>query len=197
MHNDEVAKKRHERNQFSRTNKPIESDADKLGVAGEMAFAELIGIDHTPTASAPTRGYQFNLGPKTKIKVATSLTPGNLLVKEGKVTADVYVLAGCSGEPVKENVYFIGWAPASMVKAAEVRNMSKRSDYALPSHAIPRDKLVSMKGLLLGLNVPDSRVLSFPLSDPTTPPLPKIMVRDFDTGEDTEFKPLPIKRPQK
>lgn len=164
MHPDELAARRHKNNQFSRTNKPLTSDADQIGLAGELAFAELIGIDHKPASAAPTRGYQFNLGPNKKIKVLTSRTPGNLFVKEGKVLADVYVLAGVTGDPIAENVYFVGWMHASGVRDAPVRTPTHKADYIQPAHAVPRDDLLGMKYLMHGLDLNPDHLLRFPLS---------------------------------
>lgn len=192
----ELAQKRTSKNIYSRTNQPLENEAERLGVAGELAFAELIGIEHRVSTTAPTRGYQFNLGPRTRIKVTTSRTPGNLFVKEGKVTADVYVLAGVAGEPEKENVFFVGWCPASTVRAAEVVTPTRKGGYIQPAHKVPKSQLTDMRGLMHGLNLNAEHLLRFPLAlnghievEAHKPPEPA------KTPPDT-FAPLPLKRPK-
>ena len=195
---EELAKKRHERNAYSRTNRPISGEAEKLGIAGELAFANLIGIDHTPASAAPTRGYQFNLGPNKRIKVSTSRTPGNLFVKEGKVTADVYVLAGVSGDADMENVWFVGWAHSGQVHDAPTITPTHKGGYVQPAHAISRDNLMDMKYLLHALDINPEHLLRFPLSlnghievekdEPATLAKPK--------QEPDVYKPLPLKQPK-
>lgn len=144
----DIAAERHKRNAWSRTNKSLTSDADKIGLAGEIAFAtRILGLDHyRPTASGPTNGYQFTYGP-WKIKVYTSTKPGHLFVKEGKVTADVYVLVGIRGDIKPENVYWCGWASSRDVKQAEVTTPNMKGNYVLPSHTLNRGDLSPLGGL--------------------------------------------------
>lgn len=158
-----IADRRHSQNAYSRTNKPIESEAEALGIAGEMAFANLIGINHTPKSSSPTRGYQFDLGNNKHIKITTSRTPGNLFVKEGKVLADVYVLAGCDGDPVMENIYFVGWTHKGEILKAPVITPSGRGNYIQPAHKIGRDGLMDMKYLMHALDLNPDHIHRFPL----------------------------------
>lgn len=151
---DTLAEDRHRRNKYSRTNRPLDSEADRLGIAGEVALARLLGIPHEPSAAGPTPGYQlvFNA---LRIKVLTSRTPGHLLVKHGKVAADLYVLCGCTGEPDPANIWFAGWCPASVVRVAEVKTMNRSADYTVPSHAVPRDALRPITELTKALGLPD------------------------------------------
>lgn len=144
----DIAAERHKRNAYSRTNKSLTSDADKIGLAGEIAFAtRILGLDHyRPTASGPTKGYQFTYGP-WKIKVYTSTKPGHLFVKEGKVTADIYVLVGVRGDAKPENVYWCGWASSSDVKQAEITTPNMKGNYVLPSHTLNRGDLAPLGSL--------------------------------------------------
>lgn len=159
-----AARARTEANRFSRTNRPINPDAEVLGIAGERAFAILMGIpSFTPATKAPTRGYQFR-DPEFgwKVKVTTSRTPGTLFVKAGKVEADVYILAGCDGDPVTENVYFVGWANCDMVKAAPIITPSRKGNYLQPAHAIKRADLWDMEFWCDLTRVPRTRLHQFP-----------------------------------
>lgn len=193
----EFAEKRHRQNVYSRTNTPLESEAERLGVAGELAFAELVGVDHKVATSAPTRGYQFNLGPKTKIKVTTSRTPGSLFVKEGKVNADVYVLAGVNGEPDKDNVYFVGWCPASTVRAAEVVTPTRKGGYVQPAHKVPKADLTNMRGLMHGLDLNPEHLLRFPLSINGEVEVEPHAVHRQVRNATSKARPLPMKAPKK
>lgn len=140
---EQEARERHFRNRYSRTNRPLDSESEALGVAGEIAFAErILGIENfQPASKAPTSGYQFTIDGVWKIKIATSRRPGHLLVKKDKVSAMIYVLAGCRGRIIPENIYWVGWANESDVKRADVTIVKRGGNYVIPSHSIPADAL--------------------------------------------------------
>ena len=198
----EIASNRHKTNQFSRTNRPLENEAERLGVAGELALANLLGLqDYKPASKAPTRGYQFDLGPGKHIKIVTSRTPGNLFVKEGKVTADVYILAGVTGEPVMENVYFVGWTHKQRVMEAKTVTPTRKGDYVQPAHQVPRDDLMGMSGFLHALDIDPENLKRFPLSlngsyvvQPK--PMHSATLRHAQVEHKPLLAPLPMKRPK-
>lgn len=201
VHNDELAQRRSERNAFSRTNKSLTNDAEQIGIAGEQALANLLGIEHTPASFAPTKGYQFNLGPNKKIKILTSRTPGNLFVKEGKIHADVYVLAGITGDAVMENVYFVGWTHAGEVRKAPVTTPTRKGDYIQPAHTVHRDNLINMKGILAAFDRNPDNVHRFPLAENgdyvvTEPVRDNHKPATRPTADQPSFKPLPLRLPK-
>lgn len=144
-----IAQERHDRGRFSRTNTPHAPDADELGIAGETAFAWLLGYpDYRANSTRRTPGYQF-IHQTWKIKVQTSRTPLTLLVKEGAVNADIYVLAGVRGaEPTASNVYWMGWMHRPGVLAAPVEVKSRKAGYTLPTHGIAAANLLPMTHLI-------------------------------------------------
>lgn len=198
----EIADRRHKSNQFSRTNTPLTEEAEKIGLAGELALANLLGLnDHVPASQAPTRGYQFDLGPGKKFKILTSRTPGNLFVKEGKVTADVYILAGITGEPVMENVYFVGWTHKKRVMSAETVTPTRKGEYVQPAHKVPRDELMGLSGFLHALDIDPENLKRFPLAlnghyvVHPKPNYAETAKRGAVKSNTPAPKPLPIKKP--
>jgi hypothetical protein len=191
MKSEEVARVRHDTNKFSSTNKPLDNEAEALGLAGELAMANLLRIVHRPQSAAPTRGYQFNLGPNKRIKVVTSKNPLSLLVKEGKVTADVYVLARCVGDPVAENVDFVGWASAKEVRSAPTLIPTSKGGYTQPAHKIPAADLGDMKYFMHGMGMNPDELNRFPLSKNGEY---IVEAQEIPPVKQGDYKPLPIKQ---
>lgn len=154
------ARDRRDFNQFSRTNRPLTSDAEALGISGEIAFAaRMLGkpSNWQPPTRRRTPGYQFTVGP-WRVKIVTSHRPGTLFVKQDGVEADVYILAGCPAPVDWREVWWCGWASRSDVLAAPVGVANRGGDYVLPSHAIKRPDLSPMGSLaqILGLQTPEA-----------------------------------------
>ena len=140
------AAKREAVNRGSRTNRSIEGDADYLGVAGEdawMMWCQVHGFDHGPRPQRRHKGVQFVTNGQS-VKILCSRTPGNLLVKQGAVRADLYVLAAFDDASRKATL--IGWVPKRVVELAVVRSLS-RGEYSIPSHAVPVSALFDMSTL--------------------------------------------------
>lgn len=159
---DDIATERQRFNAYSVRNKPLSNTAEADGVAGELALAHLLGLaTYKPPTKKRTPGYQICYKDCWKIKVTTSRIAMNLLVKQEKVAADIYVLARIEQKSLEENVTFLGWASSKDVKEAQVKVMTRgkdgqrTTDYEVPSHVIPRAQLRSMVelGQILGFAI--------------------------------------------
>lgn len=140
-------------NRFSAYNKPLVDGADDLGVAGEKAFCEAMGLNYANMRpGGRTDGYQFVIGGK-KIKVYTASKPGySLLVKENKVTADLYVL--CYHH--QGNTWIAGWCDRDTVLKAPVEVPKRNGPYQIPAHKVQAIRMHSDPALLayeLGLGI--------------------------------------------
>jgi len=118
-------------------------DKDPMGMLGEMAFALITGhaVDLEQRIEGD-EGYDFIVPLKFTIDVKTTAKTEkshNLMVQEGKVKADIYVLAMVENDMPD----FVGWAWGKQVKAAPTRDF--RAGYQ--SHYIPIDNLSPMDEL--------------------------------------------------
>lgn len=162
------AQQRHRNNRFSHTNQPLDRRADDLGVAGELALAWLAGIEDYQPRRARTP-WTMVLAGCFRIKVYTSTKPLSLLIKQGKVEADAYILAGCREPIVPANVWWLGWASSSDVREAPVVTpRAGRGDrYVQPAHQVKAADLRPMPALLQVLGIDPAR-LTLPYPDPET-----------------------------
>lgn len=183
------AEQRHRSNAYSRTNTPLTKDADQIGMAGEIAFAtRILGYeDYVPQTAHKSRGYQFVHDGFWRIKVVTSRTPGHLFVKEGKVDAQLYVLAGINGDAAPENVWWCGFATEADVRLAVVTDprAGKPGAYAQRAHSIPRGELRDIADLVRFIGARGQDALSL-VGEPAAqhdgderPDLPGIQARLF------------------
>ena len=119
-------------NRHSTTNAPLRAGADELAVRAEQAFCDALGIDwelERPIGKTP--GWQFIINGTTVKVFATS--PGrNLLVKEGKANAEVYVLCWVRGE----DAWVEGWCERALVEACPVQVMKEDGPYRQPAHFV-------------------------------------------------------------
>lgn len=136
-------------NRFSQTNTPLVNNADQLGVAGEKHFCELLGVSYDVVRpDRRTANYQFIVNGR-KVKVYTASQPGyGLLVKQGKVTADIYVL--CYH---KDNrTWVAGWTTQAAVLATPVVQAKRNAAYESLAHKVPIEMLCDdVRGLYLML----------------------------------------------
>jgi len=115
-------------------------DKDPMGMLGEMAFALITGhaVDLEQRIEGDD-GYDFIVPLKFTVDVKTTLKTNkshNLMVKEGDVHADIYVLAMVENDIPD----FVGWAWGKQVKAAPTKDF--RAGYQ--SHYIAIDSLYPM-----------------------------------------------------
>ena len=126
------------RNRHSATNQGIVSDADVLGVLGEQAVCAFFGEDPDDRIQSAqhTDGWFLDIA-GVKIKAFATKHPGHIIVKEGKVTADVYVLAYV--HPSTNWTTCLGWAHRTDILAAPLQAKSNGA-YAIKSHWYPHTR---------------------------------------------------------
>jgi hypothetical protein len=133
---------RHNLHAGKASHRPLSPGYEKIGIAGEQEFARWAGTQWDrkirPSGSA---GINFRIKGQT-INVITAKKPYNLIVERGKLTTDLYVLAGFN--QTSRRAYLIGWATKADLKAKVPRDVGHMG---VISHAIPSGDLRSMEDL--------------------------------------------------
>lgn len=139
-------------------NRPLGKDYEDVGLAGEWEFGRFSGL-FPKTKPGGDGGVDFELPVVFTVDVKTSRKGDYLLVEEGKVKADIYVLAkyqdeggGVALEP--EEVWnsgkatLVGWCFALQLKAYQPRDTGRGViNHAVPADALrPMDELKKMMG---------------------------------------------------
>jgi len=135
----EISSKRHTLHENQKSHRPLSTDYEYIGILGELYFAQLhnLEIDEELRADGD-KGVDFNIGGVT-IDVKTARSPFNLLVEEGKVRSNIYVLAGY--EEKNDSIYFVGWTYDYIVKSAKLGRMP---GYSILNHIVPKVDLYGM-----------------------------------------------------
>ena len=137
----EIAKAREELHSNHASSRPLSKDYDLLGVLGEIAMSLRYGVPFDAKLRPAGDGGRDVLLPMkfiTDVKIAR--TPGNLIVEQGKVKAQLYVL-GRHNEGTLPTL--LGWETRAAVLAAPVKDFG----YGILNHYIPADRLRSMEHL--------------------------------------------------
>lgn len=130
-----AAEARRKPNQWSRTHRPIEADAEELGLTGEIEFARLIGRPgHKPRTARAGAAYQFEIA-GLKVKTTTSHRLKLNVKADRRLEADLYVLM-CVPKGDR-NAFLAGYATRDEVAAAPVNDQVQgRGGYITPFHSI-------------------------------------------------------------
>lgn len=142
---EEVALTRKENRRHSHTpHGKSDASGELASVMAEAAFGLAQGWTWSQIAAElarqdPTDGWQFVLHNGKKVKVQGSTSAGHLIIKQGHLGADVYVLAQV--DIAQRLVDFKGWAPTHVVASAEIRQGQT------PSHWLPAIKLRAIERL--------------------------------------------------
>lgn len=119
-------------------------DRDLIGMAGEHAFARDFHLHHDLRSKpAGDGGIDFWLPLMLSIDVKTSPRPGYLLVKAGKVVADIYVLAHATPDNLLAGEC-LGFAFKDEVLAAPLQDFNNAG---IINHCLPRKALRPMDEL--------------------------------------------------
>lgn len=123
----------------------IAAGADYVGMRGEFAFGELIGL-HPDTSARPggDGGIDFVVPILTSVDVKTRRERAdgkkcNLLVEQGKVNADIYVQAVLSVD--EADCRCIGWIRARDLLRYRARDFG----HGVACHAVPEGDLLAME----------------------------------------------------
>lgn len=120
------------------------SDGQELvGIMGEAQFAKDFRqpLDLSLKVGGDA-GYDFVLPLRYTVDVKTFRKAQNLIHEQGKVTADIYVLAGFIDEPMR--AHLIGWEWGRNLAKAPVRDFG----HGVISHYIPVGALRPIEQLL-------------------------------------------------
>ncbi len=125
-----------------RTQRILADGYELVGLAGEQAFCDWAGI--SPDLSLKPKvngGYQHKINGR-KVSIKPYRKPNNLLVEEGKVRADIYVLA--LYRDATQDATLLGWATKDEVLAREPYDVG---GMGVVSHAIHHTALHDMDEL--------------------------------------------------
>ena len=123
------------------SSRPLSDGYERVGLIGEAEFALRYGLKFDrEVRPSGDRGVDFMVPMLMSLDVKTARKPYNLIVEEGKVLADIYVLAGIDDN---DRVTFHGWEHRRVIAKAPVRDFG----YGVMNHYIAREKLRPMREL--------------------------------------------------
>jgi hypothetical protein len=122
--------------------KPLSDGNEVVGVWGEAEFAQEFNqpLNLSLIANGDA-GYDFPVLIRYTLDVKTFRKPLNLIQDQGKVKADIYVLAEFTDEPMRARL--LGWEWGETLAKAPVREFG----HGRLNHYIPRENLRSMDWL--------------------------------------------------
>jgi hypothetical protein len=132
-------------------NRPLSKNYEEVGMWGEWEFGRWSGLMPRLEAGGDG-GYDFVLPMYMRVDVKTSRRGDALLVEQGKVKADLYVLAKCDEEEVwtgdKETstvflATLVGWCLATELLATTAMDTGR----GIVNHSVPAAKLRKMEEL--------------------------------------------------
>ena len=138
-----VARRRHEIHKNHASSRPLSKDYELVGLAGEVAFGKLIGLE-PDLAERPEgdEGVDFVLKNGKTVDVKTARKAYNLIHEIGKPFADIYVLA--QYDDPTESATLIGWEYGSKLAKAPTKDFG----YGITNYYIGRKKLKDMTLLM-------------------------------------------------
>ncbi len=138
-----VAEARHNLHNGKASSRPLTSDYQLVGIAGEQALAEFCGgeVDVTSRPGGDG-GIDCHIALWFSVDVKTSKKGLGLLVEAGKVRADIYVLAHY--HEASETATLLGWEWGKVIKQIPPKDWG---GHGIISHSIPRNELRPMDEL--------------------------------------------------
>jgi len=138
-----MAADREELHKNHASSRPLSKDYEYIGLKGEEKFAEEFSLAlDKELKPGGDKGHDFSSSIGA-IDVKTARKAYNLIVEEGKVRADVYVLA--QYEDSSDSVKLLGWASKDEVLKAPKKDFG----YGIINHYIPKHDLHHMDFLRL------------------------------------------------
>ena len=141
-----IASQREKLHENHESSRPLSKDYEYIGLKGEEAFAKEfkkeIDKELRPEGDAG-RDFEDILG---NIDVKTARKAYNLIVEEGKVVSDIYVLAQYFDDT--DEAYLVGWEYKDKVLAAPKRDFG----YGIVNHYISKQELRTISSLKEILN---------------------------------------------
>jgi len=137
----QIANDRETLHKYHESSRPLSKNYEYVGLKGESQFAKEFGfkIDKTLRPSGDNgKDFETKIG---IIDVKTARNAYNLIVEEGKVVSDIYVLAKYIDDT--DTVELLGWEYKKEILKAPTRDFG----YGIINHYIPKNKLRSLKSL--------------------------------------------------
>lgn len=126
------------------TSRPLSENYQMVGLRGEHAFAQYFNLPMDWKRRADgDNGVDFVLPLRFTVDVKGFCKPHNLIVEQGKIRADIYVLAAVVGDDCADDE-LLGWEWGRIVAKAPVKDFG----YGVLNHFIPRENLRPMDELL-------------------------------------------------
>jgi hypothetical protein len=124
-------------------NRPLSNNYEEVGVVGEWEFGRLCGqMPKEPSTRGGDGGWDFEVPVVFTVDVKTSRKGDVLLVEQGKLKADIYVLAHYAGDGDGETI-LAGWAFATQLKSVPPVDTGR----GVVNHALPVAQLRPMAEL--------------------------------------------------
>ena len=119
--------------------RPLSENYELVGLAGEAEFATAYGLPlNLRRKPGGDGGVDFIIPLAFTVDVKCFRNPENLIQEEGKVVADIYVLAEYSDDD--RRAVLLGWEYGANLARAPVRDFGR----GIVNHHIHRDKLRRM-----------------------------------------------------
>lgn len=125
-----------------KSNRPLSEGYELVGLVGQIEFARVyhqpVDFERRPAGDG---GIDFTVPLAFTVDVKCARTPNNLLVEEGKISADLYVLAEYLES--EHRAKLLGWEYGLIVAKAPKKDFG----YGVINHYIARGKLRDMDEL--------------------------------------------------
>lgn len=133
---------RHEMHKHQASSRPLSKDYHLVGLAGETAFGRFSGrMPDLEQRIAGDDGFDFIISLKFTVDVKTFRKAYHLIQEQGKVTADIYVLAEYDDET--RNGKLLGWEWGRILAKAPLKDFG----YGIITHYIKTSDLRPMSEL--------------------------------------------------
>ena len=152
-HLKKIAKDREEIHKNHASSRPLSKNYEYIGLVGESQFAEEFDMALDEELRPQGDGGKDFYSKVGSIDVKTARKAYNLIVEQGKVDSDVYVLAQYSDED--ESAKLLGWAHKDEVLKAPKKDFG----YGVINHYISKSNLKSMELLKRKLSIKEDDLL--------------------------------------
>jgi len=137
-----IAQQRSDTHKDHASQRVLSEDYNIVGISGEAAFAEDFSLEVDKSIKpSGDNGIDFLLPLYFTVDVKTAKKAYNLLLEEGKVLSDIYVLADYN----EGDTFLVGWEWGKVLKQAPTKDFG----YGVINHYIPAEELRPMRELYI------------------------------------------------
>ena len=138
----EIARQRSDTHKDHASQRVLSEDYNVVGISGEAAFAEDFSLEVDKSIKpSGDNGIDFLLPLYFTVDVKTAKKAYNLLLEEGKVLSDIYVLADYN----EGDTFLVGWEWGKILKQAPTKDFG----YGVINHYISAEELRPMRELYI------------------------------------------------